>query len=212
MVEALDELYRRYPRLGVCERDISRAFELLAESFRAGGKALVCGNGGSAADAEHIVGELMKKFCRRRGIDGDVASKLPDGLAAKLEESLPAVSLVSMCGLISAVANDVTWETVFAQQVYGLGVAGDVLIALSTSGNSENCVAAAHVARAKGIKVVTLTGEGGGRLAELADAAIRVPATETFKVQELHLPVYHALCASLESALLGREAPACVRK
>ena len=117
---------------------------------------------------------------------------------------MPAVSLVSMCGILTAFANDVAWETAFAQQVLGLGRAGDVLIALSTSGNSANCVNAARVAQAKGLKVVSLTGAGGGRLGELADAAIAVPETETYKIQELHLPIYHALCAALEDELFGR--------
>ena len=162
---------------------------------------LTCGNGGCAADAEHIVGELLKKFRKHRDIDAVVAAKLPAELAAKLEGALPAVSLVSMSGILTAFANDVAWETAFAQQVYGLGAAGDVLIALSTSGNSANCVAAAQVAKAKGMKVVALTGTDGGKLAALADAAIRVPERETYKVQELHLPVYHALCAALEDRL-----------
>ena len=196
-----NELYVRYPRLKGCEGEIAKAFEILLASFRNGGKVLTCGNGGSAADAEHIVGELLKKFRRPRAIDGAVAAKLPAELVAKLEGALPAVSLVSMSGILTAFANDVAWETAFAQQVYGLGAAGDVLIALSTSGNSANCVNAALVAQAKGLKVIALTGAAGGRLGELADAAIRVPETETYRIQELHLPVYHALCEALEEAL-----------
>lgn len=197
-MKIIDELFVRYPQLNACEAAVRSAAELLVSAYRAGGKVLVCGNGGSAADAEHIVGELMKKFRKHRPIDATVADKLPPELAAKLEGALPAVSLVSMSGLLTAFANDVSWETAFAQQVYGLGCAGDVLIALSTSGNSANCVAAAEVARAKGLKVISFTGADGGRLAKLADAAICVPETETFKVQELHLPVYHALCAQVE--------------
>ena len=196
-----DELYVRYPQLKVCEREIAKAFDLLLSCYRNGGKVLTCGNGGSAADAEHIVGELLKKFRKHRDIDGGIAAKLPPELVAKLEGALPAVSLVSMSGILTAFANDVAWETAFAQQVYGLGKPGDVLIALSTSGNSANCVNAALVAKAKGMKVVSLTGEGGGKLVALADAAIRVPESETYKVQELHLPVYHALCAELENQL-----------
>ena len=197
----IDELYGRYPQLKGCEDGIAKAFDLLLACYRGGGKVLTCGNGGSAADAEHIVGELLKKFRKHREISSEVAAKLPADLVAKLEGALPAVSLVSMSGILTAFANDVAWETAFAQQVYGLGHPGDVLIALSTSGNSANCVNAALVAKAKGLKVISLTGAGGGRLGELADAAIRVPETETFKVQELHLPVYHALCAALEDAL-----------
>ena len=200
-MELIEELYVRYPQLRSCEGAISRALDLLLSCYRGGGKVLTCGNGGSAADAEHIVGELMKKFRRHRAIDPEIAAKLPPELVAKLEGALPAVSLVSMSGILTAFANDVAWETAFAQQVLGLGRAGDVLIALSTSGNSANCVNAALVAKAKGMSVISLTGAAGGRLAELADAAICVPETETYKVQELHLPVYHALCASVEEEL-----------
>ena len=204
-MEIIDELYARYPQLKCCEGEIAKAFDLLLACYRDGGKVLTCGNGGSAADAEHIVGELMKKFRRPRAIDADIAAKLPSELSAKLEGALPVVSLVSMSGILTAFANDVAWETAFAQQAYGLGQRGDVLIALSTSGNSANCVNAALVARAKGMKVVALTGADGGKLAELADAAIKVPEAETYKVQELHLPVYHALCAALEAELFREE-------
>ena len=200
-MEIFKVLYERYPKLTGCEGEIAKAFDLLLACYRGGGKVLTCGNGGSAADAEHIVGELLKKFRRHRDIDSGIAAKLPPELVAKLEGSLPAVSLVSMSGILTAFANDVAWETAFAQQVYGLGRAGDVLIALSTSGNSANCVNAALVAKAKGMKVVSMTGAGGGKLGDLADAAIKVPETETYKIQELHLPIYHALCAELEEAL-----------
>lgn len=195
-----DELYTRHPQLAACNGEITRAFDVLFRCYRDGGKVLTCGNGGSAADAEHIVGELMKSFRRHRNIDDNVAARLPPELAARLEGALPGVSLVSMCGILTAFANDVAWETAFAQQVYGLGRAGDVLIVLSTSGNSANCVNAAFVARAKRMKVVSLTGSGGGRLGEISDASIRVPENETCKIQELHLPVYHALCAAVEQA------------
>ena len=200
-MEIFNELYDRYPQLKGCEGEIAKAFDLLLACFRNGGKVLTCGNGGSAADAEHIVGELLKKFRKHRDVDGAIAAKLPPELVAKLEGALPAVSLVSMSGIQTAFANDVAWETAFAQQVCGLGRPGDVLIALSTSGNSANCVNAALVAKAKGMKVVSLTGAGGGGLGALADAAIKVPETETYKIQELHLPVYHALCARLEDVL-----------
>ena len=200
-MELLDDLIVRYPQLKGCEGEIAKALDLLLSCYRNGGKVLTCGNGGSAADAEHVVGELLKKFRKHRDIDGGIAAKLPPELVAKLEGALPAVSLVSMSGILTAFANDVAWETAFAQQVYGLGNPGDVLIALSTSGSSANCVNAALVAKAKGMKVVSLTGEGGGRLGELADAAIKVPETETYRIQELHLPIYHALCAELEDAL-----------
>ena len=200
-MEILDELYVRYPQLKCCEGEIAKALDLLLTCYRGGGKVLTCGNGGSAADAEHIVGELLKKFRKHRDIDSGVAAKLPPELVTKLEGALPAVSLVSMSGILTAFANDVAWETAFAQQVYGLGKPGDVLIALSTSGNSANCVNAALVAKAKGMKVVSMTGADGGRIAALSDTVIRVPEGETYRIQELHLPVYHALCAAIEEEL-----------
>lgn len=200
-MDVFAELYERYPQLKGCEVEIKKAFDVLLASYRADGKVLVCGNGGSASDAEHIVGELLKKFKKHRDVEAALAAKLPADLVAKLEGSLPAVSLVSMSGILTAFANDVAWETAFAQQVLGLGRSGDVLIALSTSGNSANCVNAARVARAKGMKVISMTGAGGGKLGEIADAAIKVPENETYRIQELHLPVYHALCAALEDVL-----------
>ena len=200
-MEIFKELYERYPQLKGCEGEIAKAFDLLLACYNGGGKVLTCGNGGSAADAEHIVGELLKKFRKHRDIDSAVVAKLPPELVAKLEGALPAVSLVSMSGILTAFSNDVVWETAFAQQVYGLGNPGDVLIALSTSGNSANCVNAALVAKAKGLKVIAMTGVGGGRLGELADSAIKVPESETYRIQELHLPVYHALCAAIEDTM-----------
>ena len=191
-MNAIEELLARYPQLEVCAAEIAAAADALSDCFRGDGKVLVCGNGGSAADAEHI---------KPRPVAEEIAAKLPPELAARLEGALPAISLVSMSGLLTAFANDVAWEAAFAQQVLGLGGADDVLMALSTSGDSMNCMHAARVARAKGMRVIALTGARGGSLAALADVAIRVPANETFKVQELHLPVYHALCAYVEDCL-----------
>ena len=197
-------LFARYPALEACRTDIASAYDILCASYRAGGKLLVCGNGGSASDADHIVGELLKKFKRHRDIPSAVRTALAAqgeegaALAAQLEGSLPAVSLSAQGAILTAFANDVGWEPAFAQQVLGLGRPDDVLLAISTSGNSRNCVAAARVC---GLKVVSLTGEGGGCLASLADAAVRVPARETYQVQESHLPIYHALCAMLEEEL-----------
>lgn len=196
-----EELYARRPELLACENEIAKAFDLMLTAYRNGGKVLVCGNGGSAADAEHIVGELLKKFKKHRNVNPAIAAELPPELARKLEGALPAISLVSMSGILTAFANDVAWETAFAQQVLGLGNRGDVLVTLSTSGNSANCVNAALVAKAKGMWVVSMTGAGGGKLAAVSDAIIKVPETETYRVQELHLPVYHALCAALEDLL-----------
>lgn len=197
----IGDLFRRRAELGGCRKEVESAFEIIAGSFRRGGKVLVCGNGGSAADAEHICGELLKKFKKRRDLPPGIAAKLRPELAAKLEGSLPAVSLVSMSGIITAFANDVAWETAFAQQVLGLARPDDVLIALSTSGNSANCVAAAEVMKAVGGKSIAFTGERESRLSDVCDVTIRVPETETYKVQELHLPIYHALCAAIEEEL-----------
>jgi phosphoheptose isomerase len=201
MNKTLDELFSRRPELLPCAADIAAALETLLATYRAGGKVLVCGNGGSAADAEHICGELLKKFKKHRAVPDGIAAKLRPELAAKLEGSLPAISLVSMSGILTAFANDVSWDTAFAQQVLGLAKPGDVLVALSTSGNSANCVAAAEVMKAVGGKAIAFTGAGESRLSQVCDVAIRVPETETYKVQELHLPVYHALCAAIEEEL-----------
>lgn len=195
------ELYERHPQLKSCEREIATALGLLADTVRAGGRILVCGNGGSAADAEHIVGELLKSFRKRRPVDAATAAKLPREIADRLEGAIPAISLVSMGGFLTAFSNDVGFDLAFAQEVYALGRPGDALLALSTSGASVDCVNAALVARAKGLKVVSLVGARGGKLADASDVAIKVPETETHKVQELHLPVYHALCAQLEDLM-----------
>ena len=197
----IDELLLRYGCLASCGDSIRAARDVLLDALRSGGKVLVCGNGGSAADAEHICGELLKKFMKRRAVPSEVAARLRPELAAKLEGALPAISLVSMSGMITAFANDVSWETAFAQQVLGLAKPGDVLIALSTSGNSANCVAAAEVMKAVGGKTVAFTGANESRLSHACDVTIRVPETETYKVQELHLPVYHALCAAIEEEM-----------
>lgn len=202
-----EELFARYPALAACRADVQAAFDALAAAYGAGGKVLCCGNGGSASDCEHIVGELLKKFKRHRDIPADLKGRLcaagADGerLAARLEGSLPAISLVSQSGILTAFANDVGWDEAFAQQLLGLAKSGDVLVALSTSGNSRNCVLAATLAHELGVKTLALTGEAGGRLGELCDVTIRVPARETYQVQEFHLPVYHALCAMLEEEL-----------
>ena len=207
---SLDAVIRRHPALAPCAEAMSEAFILLRDSIARGGKVLVCGNGGSASDSEHIVGELMKGFNLQRPLTKAqvaairaVAPEDGEAIAAKLQQAMPAVSLVSQTALITAIANDTDPELIFAQQVLGLGRPGDVLVALSTSGNSKNVVKAAKVARAFGLKVVALTGEGGGQLAPLADAAIRVPSRQVFVIQELHLPVYHWLCAALENEFYG---------
>ena len=200
-LKIFETLFTRYPNLEIVKGDILKAYETIHATYRAGGKVLVCGNGGSAADAEHIVGELLNKFKKRRALPAGISARLPAELAAKLEGSLAAISLVSMTGVLSAAANDIEWQAAFAQQTLGLAQENDTLIAISTSGNSPNCVAAAMVAKAKGASVIGLTGEKESKLSKASDVTIRAPETETFKIQELHLPIYHALCAALEEEL-----------
>lgn len=208
--EALRELGAGHPELAPLLPAAHDAFELLASSFRAGGKVLVCGNGGSAADADHIAAELMKGMCgRRRLADRDAErfrALLPppvaDHLASHLEPALPTLSLSGPAALVSAVANDTDPNLVFAQQVYGYGRPGDVLWTISTSGRSRNCVLAAAVARAQGLRVLAMTGADPSELGQLADVCLAVPAVETARAQELHRPLYHAICAALEADLV----------
>lgn len=204
-MDILEHLIQCYPQLKVCNQDIQKAFIILKETYENDGKVLICGNGGSASDSEHIVGELMKGFILKRSISNEHRDKLTtafieDGkyLADNLQGALPAISLVSQTSLAYAYINDVAPDMVFAQQVYGYGKAGDVLIGLSTSGNSKNVVNAIKVAKAFGLKAVGMTGENGGSMNGLCDVTIKVPSTETYKIQEYHLPVYHALCAMIE--------------
>lgn len=208
----LDLLIRRYPVLSVCREDIAKAYDILETCFSEGNKLLVAGNGGSCADAEHIVGELMKGFKLPRRSAEEFAEKLRavdpvrgEELAEKLQGGLPAVALSGHQGLNTAYINDVEngGLLMYAQQVNGYGKAGDVFLGISTSGNSKNVMYAAVVAKAKGMKVLGLTGFKGGQLAEIADVAIKVPETETYMIQELHLPVYHALCLMLEEKFFG---------
>lgn len=191
----LNELFERYPALQICEKDIEDALKLLIDTYKNDGKVLVCGNGGSAADSEHIVGELMKGFMLKREVDD---GRIPENMRCNLQGALPAISLVSQSGVLSAFINDVEPEMMYAQLVYGYGKEGDLLICLSTSGNSTNCVNAAEVAKSIGVKVLSLTGEKESRLSQLSDCTVKVPDTETFKVQEYHLPVYHFLCSMTE--------------
>jgi D-sedoheptulose 7-phosphate isomerase len=208
--EILNTLFERYPKLEKSGKEIIDAFHILLESYGNNGKLLVCGNGGSAADSLHIVGELMKGFELKRPLSPELAAdfeKLEDGkyLKEHLQMTLPAISLVNESGLTTAVANDTAGEMIFAQQVLGYGLPGDVFLGISTSGNSKNVVYAAEVAKVRGMKVLGLTGASGGRLKKLCDSCICVDETETFKVQELHLPVYHALCLALEFEIFGEE-------
>ena len=203
--EIYEELFVRYPVLEKNREDILKAYEVLETCYRTGGKLLVAGNGGSCADAEHIVGELMKGFRKRRPLDEALQHSLAmenishgADLARSLQGSLRAIALDGHPGLSTAFANDVDGMLSYAQQVNGYGKPGDVFLGISTSGNAENVMYAAVTAKAKGMKVVGLTGKDGGKLAGIADAAVIVPEMETYKIQELHLPVYHALCLMLE--------------
>lgn len=203
MNEHLANLLERHRQLESCAGDIEAAFELLRDCFAAGGKALLAGNGGSAADCEHWVGELMKGFEKKRPLDDESKSKLPDALAEGLQGALPAVPLTGFTSLSTAFANDENPELVFAQLTWGLGRAGDVLVAISTSGNSANVCHAIEAARARGMKTVALTGQTGGRMAGMADVAIKAPGTRTCQVQEYHLPIYHCICLMLEDVFFG---------
>ena len=211
-LEKVEELIERYPALAVCREDLRAAVQAICESYAGGHKLLVCGNGGSASDSEHIVGELMKGFLLPRKLGAKEQQAFERACPASaaylmenLQGTLPAISLVNSVGLGTAFANDQAPDLVFAQQVLGLGAAGDTLIAISTSGSSRNVLYALDVARAKGLRTIALTGEKGGRMVaeQLAETVIRVPAAETFKIQEYHLPVYHMLCIAAEHEFFG---------
>lgn len=206
----LNHLIERYPKLIVCRNDMMAAYELLETAYSNGRKLLVCGNGGSASDSEHIVGELMKEFKLKRKVYSDQAVALTEidpelgqVLADNLQGALPAISLTGHSSLQTAFMNDAVPELVFAQQVNGYGKPGDVFLGISTSGNSKNVLYAAVNAKAKGLKVIGLTGSKDNKLMKYSDVCIRVPETETYKIQELHLPIYHCLCLMLEDKFFG---------
>lgn len=212
MEEQLNLLIERYPKLAVCKEDIKNAYELLEAAYNNGRKLLVCGNGGSASDSEHIVGELMKEFKLKRKVYSDQATalkaidpELGQVLADNLQGALPAICLTGHSSLTTAFMNDANADLVFAQQVNGYGKPGDVFLGISTSGNSKNVLYAAVNAKAKGLKVIGLTGAKESKLMKYADVCIRVPETETYKIQEYHLPVYHCLCLMLEEKFFGEK-------
>lgn len=201
----LNDLIRRYLILDECKEDIEKAKDALIECYKNDGKVLICGNGGSCADSDHIVGELMKGFLKLRPLSDEQKAEMKkncdlvdDELLSKLQGGLPAIALPSIIALNSAFCNDVDPELIYAQPLMSLGKKNDVLIAISTSGNSKNVFGAVKVAKALGVKVIGLTGKTGGELKKHADIAVCVPECETFKIQELHLPVYHYLCAAVE--------------
>lgn len=201
----MQNLLDRYPQLAACREDIVKAAEAIIAGYEKGGKLLLCGNGGSCADCDHIVGELMKGFLSHRPLSREQKAQMrqrapltDESLLDRLQGGLPAISLSSMTALNSALCNDADPALMYAQPLMALGREGDILLALSTSGNALNVCSAAQVAKALGLTVIALTGKTGGRLKTIADIRICVPETETYKIQELHLPIYHALCAAAE--------------
>lgn len=192
----MKDLLTRYPALRVCEADIHAAVDLIVRTYSAGGKLLLAGNGGSCADCDHVVGELMKGFLLTRPVTD---ARIPDALRQNLQGALPAISLPSQSAALTAFLNDVEPSTVYAQLLYGYARENDLFVGISTSGNSKNVVNAARVAKALGIATLALTGEKESELSRISDVSIRVPEAETYKVQELHLPVYHYLCAAVEA-------------
>ncbi|MBQ7957268.1 MAG: SIS domain-containing protein [Clostridia bacterium] len=206
----MNDLFRRYPELSVCRESLEKAVEMMCETYYNGGKILVCGNGGSCADSEHIVGELMKSFTLARKIPDEDREKLFSLLGDEsklfvenLQRGIPAFSLCSQSGVMTAYNNDVNPDMVYAQLLYACGKKEDLLIGISTSGNSKNVVNAVKAAKAFGIKSLCLTGAKECMLDDFADCIIKVPETETYKIQELHLPVYHYLCLETEKKLFG---------
>ena len=206
----LELLIERYPKLSVCKDDILHFYQMMEECYRNGGKVLIAGNGGSAADSEHMVGELMKSFLLPRKMDRSFQKKLKevdeemgDLLGKKLQGALPTIALDGHFALSTAYMNDCDPLLCFAQQVNGFGNSNDLFLGISTSGNSKNILYAAVCARAKGMKVISLTGERKSKLSELSDICVQVPTQETYMVQEYHLPIYHCLCLMLEERFFG---------
>jgi D-sedoheptulose 7-phosphate isomerase len=209
MGRCYQEIFKRLihdnPELEICSKDIEQAFLIIEECYINGGKVMVCGNGGSAADSEHIVGELMKGFLLKRELRESDKEKLkinfPNDwqyLANNLQYALPAISLVSQTALLSAISNDINPDMIYAQQIFGYKKNGDILIGISTSGNSQNVINAVKVAKAFNLKTIALTGENGGEVGNISDIVIKAPASRTYKIQEYHLSIYHALCSMIE--------------
>ena len=205
-----NSLYERFPSLVSCKDSIENILKMMLDTYYAGGKILLCGNGGSCADCDHIVGELMKSFMLERKPSDEFISKLSEqfgdeakDVAMSLQNGIPAISLPAHSAVVTAYLNDVKPEYLYAQLTYGYAKKDDLLIGLSTSGNSKNVVNAVKVAKAMGIKTAAITGEKESKLSALCDDCVRVPETETYKVQELTLPVYHHLCAMIEKILFG---------
>lgn len=206
----IELLTERYPKLAVCKEDVIKAYNILEAAYEDSRKLLVCGNGGSASDSEHIVGELMKEFRLKRKVFANqteamkaIDPEMGQILAENLQGALPAICLTGHSALSTAFMNDANADLIFAQQVNGYGKPNDVFLGISTSGNSKNVVYAAITAKAKGLSVIGLTGQNNSKIASIADVCIKVPEVETYKIQELHLPVYHCLCLMLEDKFFG---------
>ena len=204
-MDHLQQLIQRYPQLEGVTEDINKAYEIIKTSYKNNGKLLIAGNGGSASDAEHIAGELMKTFAKKRSLPDDfiksiknVDSEISEYLIPRMQPGLPAIALSGHASLNTACINDIDGNITFAQQVYSYGKKEDVLLGISTSGNSKNVLYACGVAKAKNLKIIALTGKEGGKIKQFADVCVCVPETETYKIQELHLPVYHIICMMLE--------------
>ena len=200
-MDAIDKLILGFQNLKGLENDVRKAANLITDSFKTSGKLLLCGNGGSCADCEHIAGEMVKQFAKERPLSPEIVEKLGKDLSSELHGGLPALSLPSMIGFHTAFNNDNNPEFAFAQQVVAFGKPNDILWGISTSGNSKNVIHAARTAKALGLKTIGMTGENGGKLGQITDIAIKAPADDVARIQELHLPIYHAICGFVENKM-----------
>lgn len=211
-LKEIEILITRYPALQVLKESLQKAIGVVCQAYSNGNKLIICGNGGSAADSLHIVGELMKGFALNRKISQDIQNRIEemypdtaDYYINNLQSALPAISLVSETSLLTAYSNDKASDLAFAQQILGHGKDGDVLLAISTSGNSANVLHACKVAKILGLQIISLTGEDGGKLASLSNILLNVPSEVTYQIQELHLPIYHTICLAIEQEFFGEE-------
>lgn len=209
-IKIIDRLFKRFPEISDYEDEIRNAVKMIVKCYKNKGKLLICGNGGSASDSLHIVGELMKSFVLPRKLENKYIEKIQnlfpenaDYFIENLQGTLPAISLVNETALMTAYSNDNSADLCFAQQVLGYGNSNDILIAISTSGNSENVIYASQIAKVKDMKVISLTGRNGGKLKKLSDININVSSAQTFIIQEYHLPIYHTLCLAVENEIFG---------
>ena len=208
----IENLIMRFPKLSNCKEEIENSILEIVDCYKNNGKLLICGNGGSASDSLHMVGELMKSFVLPRKLENKYIDKIKnifpqeaEYFISNLQSSLPAIALVSEISLITAYSNDNNSELVFAQQVLGYGNEEDILIAISTSGNSKNVIYASQISKIKGMKVISFTGKFGGKLKEISDININVEEEETYIIQEYHLPIYHTICLGVEKEMFGEE-------